>query len=389
MKLTYHLKARSFVVVAALGMGFSVALPAFGQDLLGPDYLIGANGKVLASFGESFCCGRTSLAGINDAGQVAGSASTGNMDFRGASHAFRSGPNGVGQADLGTLDRPDRTSGASDINNAGQVVGWSQLGGSIAAFIAGPDATSMTGIYPPGASDSQATGINDTGQAVGTFGTGDGGSLAFVTGPNGTNIATLGTLGGKSAGASDINNAGQVVGSSTTTAGDTHAFITGPNGVGLRDLGTLGGSSSFASGINVIGQVVGSSTTTTGDSHAFITGPNGVGMIDLGTLGGNNSSASGINDAGQVVGQSDVIGGQAHAFITGPDGVGMTDLNSLVSLPGGLYLTRAGGINNPGQIIATSAIPEPASYALMLSGLGLIGFMASRSKPNRLPGECI
>ena len=66
-----------------------------------------------------------------------------------------------------------------------------------------------------------------------------------------------------------------------------------------------------------------------------------------------------------------------HAFITGLDGKGMTDLNSYADLPDGYYLSSAGGINNLGQVIATiSPIPEPASYALMLAGLGMVGFMA-------------
>ena len=107
-------------------------------------------------------------------------------------------------------------------------------------------------------------------------------------------------------------------------------------------------------------------------------------MTDLGTLGGNNSYAWGINDAGQVVGWFDTAASTYHhAFITGPNGVGMTDLNALISLPGGVVLTEARGINNQGQVIAvgmTNAVPELETYALLLAGLGLLGFMARDRK---------
>jgi probable HAF family extracellular repeat protein len=192
----------------------------------------------------------------------------------------------------------------------------------------------------------------------------------------------LGTLGGANSGANDINDAGQVAGDSGTTAGAEHAFITGGDRAGMMDLGTLGGTDSNAIGINEAGQVVGYSETAGGVSHAFITGPDGMGMRDLGTLGGANSGANGINDAGQVVGYSGTAGDATiHAFITGPNGAGMMDLNSLVDLPPGLVLEQATGINNAGQVIAFAAIiPEPEIYALLLSGLALIGFIAGRKK---------
>jgi hypothetical protein len=59
----------------------------------------------------------------------------------------------------------------------------------------------------------------------------------------------------------------------------------------------------------------------------------------------------------------------------------MTDLNSLINLPEGVTLTNAVGINNLAQVIAVAqVIPEPASYAMFVSGLGLIGFMARRKR---------
>ena len=57
----------------------------------------------------------------------------------------------------------------------------------------------------------------------------------------------------------------------------------------------------------------------------------------------------------------------------------MADLNSLVDLPQGVILTLANDINNSGQVIAT-AVPEPEASALMLAGLGLVGFIARRKK---------
>jgi probable HAF family extracellular repeat protein len=112
--------------------------------------------------------------------------------------------------------------------------------------------------------------------------------------------------------------------------------------------------------------------------RAYITGPDGVGMRLLGTPGESDSFAASVNDSGQVVGGY-TVDGTPHPFITGPNGVGITDLNSLVDLPDGVMLTQAVDINNNGQVIATG-IPEPETYALMLAGLALIGFVARQKR---------
>lgn len=380
MKTISIFKIRGFLVAATLGMSFGFMAPASA------DVIADLNSKVvsiLATLGTNPNIENNSFAfEINDAGQVAGYSFTSGLE----THAIVTGPDGTGVTDLGTLGSfPSEGWG---INNSGQVVGRSYLAtGGYHAFIADPNRGDMTDLGTLGGSDSIAYGINDSGRVVGDSFTAEGDDHAFITGPGGVGMTDLGTLAGGGSvagggsGANAINNAGQVVGLSTAADNNVHAYITGPNGEGMTDLGTLGGSHSQAYGINETGQVVGTSITAEGENHAFITGPAGVGMTDLGTLGGSYSVALGINEAGQVVGYSITAEGENHAFITGPDGLGMTDLNSLVDLPAGMVLTEARDINNAGQAISYAmVIPEPESYALLLAGLALIGVVARGKK---------
>ncbi|MDP2225081.1 PEP-CTERM sorting domain-containing protein [Nitrosomonas sp.] len=346
--------------------------------------------------------------GINDSGQVVGSFTSAS----GYTHAFITGPNGIGMTDLGTL-LGAAGSVARGINDSGQVVGMS---GNNHPFITGPNGMGMTDLGNLGGSYSSANGINDSGQVVGWSGIiGDSHSHAFITGPNGMGMADLGTLyPNRNSNAAAINDSGQVVGSATTDHYYSHAFITGPNGIGMTDLGTLGGTTSFAKDINDSGQVVGGADAISFSheySHAFITGPNGMGMTDLGTLGGKYSFANGINDSGEVVGLAYTIGDSGldnfHSFIFSHGG--MTDLNVLDAVVAAgwshLYVTD---INNHGQIVGYGVhngfsdkaflltytqntiftpspifippVPEQETYAMLLAGLGLMGFVARRKK---------
>jgi probable HAF family extracellular repeat protein len=177
-------KVRYFFYVTALSAGLGVATLAGAQV----PYLVDLNSKTAIRLGN-FGPGQSEVHALNDDGQVVGKASVSNV----ATHAFITGPDGVGMRDLGTLG--DLSSMAYGINDAGQVAGESQPGGHF---------------------------------------------HAFITGPDGMGMRDLGTLGGDFSAAYGINDVRQVVGSSERTNHfSSHAFITWPDGIGMRDLGTV------------------------------------------------------------------------------------------------------------------------------------------------------
>lgn len=345
-------------------------------------------------------------ASLNNSGQVAGVY--GGSEF--ITGSFITGPNGVGFIDLGTLTGTGIVPYASDINDLGQVVGSSGGSGPLPIFITGPNGSGMSSIGLGGS----AYGINNTGQVVGTtyFAGGPLYPHAFITGSNGLGASDLGTLGGKYSSAYGINNSGQVVGfSSILGEMATHAFITEPEGVGMTDLGTLGGKDSYAYKINDSGQVAGSSNAADGYLHAFITGHNGTGMIDLGAMGADVSSAYSINNLGQAVGVAYFDCNCPRASFVYSDGV-MVNISTLdVVAASGWTDIRAFDINDNGQIAGYGflhgvprafllsgaddkeffrnyvetpiAIPEPSTYALMLAGLGVLGFMGRKFHQDR------
>src|SRR5262249_45325910 len=95
-----------------------------------------------------------------------------------------------------------------------------------------PPGYTVTDLGVFGGTTSQALGINDAGQVVGWSDTPGGGQHAFLY--DGGQLLDLGTFGGHNSKAYAINNAGLVVGAADLAGRYQHAFVS--DGKGLLDL---------------------------------------------------------------------------------------------------------------------------------------------------------
>ena len=154
-----------------------------------------------------------------------------------------------------------------------------------------------------GGSVSQASAINNAGMIVGHSNLAGDQQYHAFTYTQGL-MTDLGTLGGSSSAANAINDSGWVTGWAMLAGGETHAFLY-RDGV-MVDLGTLGGTHSYAEGVNSAGDVVGQSQFTRGSGYRAFLYRN-ENMIDLGTLGGD-TFAVGVDDAGRVYGNDTLVG---------------------------------------------------------------------------------
>jgi probable HAF family extracellular repeat protein len=329
---------------------------------------------------------------VNNLGQVAGTNFTGTIVSPQSQRAFR------WSATTGIVElSPGLQTGASGVNDSGQVSGIIIGSDHVSAFRSSPNGSpvSITDIgIGTGIHYSQAGPINANGQVIGLFGGFSDGDHVFRTGPNGIISDPSADLGPGGYGYA-INDIGQVTG---ILSGTQHAYRTTAtgnlSGPGV-DLGTLGGARSTGFAINASGQVVGYSNIATGQNHAFLTSPNGR-VSDPGADIGLPPGAArvgpefGVNTLGIVVGSSE--GGTLGQHAMRYDGTGWQDLNDLIPGASGWTLLIASGISDTGYItgygiiggathgylLTPVAVPEPSSLAF--AAIALAGGWAARRR---------
>jgi probable HAF family extracellular repeat protein len=253
------------------------------------------------------------------------------------------------QQDIGTL-AGFASSIASRANRNGQVIGWSVSGNNLVDSRATTHAYLSTGtqlldLGTLGGRDSKATDINESGQVVGFSSLPDQSRHAFLY-RAGRLLDLCALPGGAFSAAYAINNRGVVAGAAETPTHLVHAVIWRNNRI--ADLGTLpGGTRSRALALNDRGDIVGYSEADQAETHAFLY-TNGR-MQDLGSLGFDPVRANAINNHGQIVGASGVNQFARHAFIW--ENGAMQDLNKLVSPGEAWRLEEAYDITDQGQIL--------------------------------------
>jgi len=335
-----------WATVAALV--FAVALPAAAQT-----YEIVSLGT-LSEWEDSW-----SMAyGLNDNGQVSGYYTEPGGTFGNIMHPFL-WENGV-MHDLGILPRHENA-WAKDVNINGHAVGTSSVCCQPAEYqaVLWNDDGLVELLAPHGVTRSFASDINDAGQIVGQLIDGDGHGYGYVW--QAGVITDIGTLdcGGGSSSPNAVNNVGQVVGcAGCDEDGDGQRDVNHPflwQDGQLVELGVGDGDYGDAYDINDAGDVVG--MIGFGDwARRAVLWRDGE-IVDLGTPRPAEPRdwvfAVAINNSGQIVGRWDTytaeVGGEVPFLWQ--DGVN-TDLNDLLSAEdaSSWVLTRASDINDLGQI---------------------------------------
>ena len=308
--------------------------------------------------------GTTSTASdINDAGNIVGSSDTPSGD----THAFFL-PSGDVMTDITTLPGGDY-SHANGINDLNQVVGQSnylnQLTGNQVGhgFVWEANVIRDLGAFPPQDdidSFSNAFAINNNGLIAGKV---DGagvvwdlfGTPNYSPFPPYVRITDPGDF--FPAETFDINNAGQAAG---THHSETAGFRWQAGA--LEILTPLEAIDDDAYGINELGEIVGRGLLLgPPQSYHAVFWPAPDTVQDLGTLGGDNSEAYDINNDRIIVGGSETATGDTEAFVWHAD-FGMQTLGTL----GGDY-SKAFGVNSTGQIVGESETATGVIHATLWS----------------------
>jgi probable HAF family extracellular repeat protein len=247
-------------------------------------------------------------------------------------------------ATVSQIDVPNATyTDAVGINNRGEIVGsFMDAQGRLHGFVLRRGTFTTLDFPAQGATNTVAKGINDRGEVAGFYVINgdsihgfvwDRGKFTQVDAPN-ANITYL----------HGINNRGQVVGHSRRDLfALARGFLWNDGDFRFLDIPgvLLAGQRTETMGLNDRGQVVGSFQSG-GVDHGFVIDSRGVSQIDIGPMG---SRATGINNNGHIVGSYRDPQQVEHGFLRQADGSFTTiDAPSVSSI-------AAVGINDSGDVV--------------------------------------
>lgn len=269
---------------------------------------------------------------------------------------------------------------AMGINNKGQIVGtylsYVNPNGAYQGFFRLANGNQFTLPDIQSSSFEFASSINDTGQIVGYYNSFNGflysgGAFSIFVYPGASVTVPQG-----------INDQGEISG--WYFNGENQGFIRYPDGT-FQSIDYPGSDRTIAEGINSFGDVVGYYVDGAGHFHGFIyNSAQGVySSFDIPT-GQRLIQPNDINDEGQIVGWYEATNGAEHPFLRNPDGSvtaydnaygfgGINDQGIIV----GTYDSVTGfeAFEAPASAIPLAPVPEPSALLLLATvGLALMLF---------------